>query len=237
MKTSVNGSIDRIRFLLGDVNPNNRLVSFDTLKRLLDDQAAAFASEIPVNRQTQSISLTANDYQKALTSTATQYRVINHVLDDEGRPLPQVSLDYLLTARRNAATGRPRMFAIEENGSGVVTLDFYPTPGSAYTFTVYYQEFPLMLQSDGTEISEGATIQEGTTTVGSAWPFDEPTVRALEKAVAIRVLMMTPNEELLKRGMSKDIVQLWTRDVEVAKSQARIRIARQRRTSAVEMWG
>lgn len=237
MQTSVLGSVERIRFLIGDTNPNNRLVSIDALKRLLEEQALAFASEIPVNRQTQTITLTSGNYQKALDSTNIQYRVVNHVIDDEGRPLRPVSLDFLLECRRNESNGRPRMYAVEENASGVVTLDFYPTPNSGYAFTVYTQELPILLDAAGTSISTGTGVAEGVLTTGTTWPFDEPTVRALEKSVAIRVLAITPNEELTKRGLSKDIIQLWTRDVEQAKSQARIRIARQRRTSTIEMWG
>ena len=234
MKTTPNGSIDRIRFLLLDTNPNNRIVSFDVLKRMLDDQAQAFAMELSVNRQSQSISLTAGNYQASLSSTGKQYRIVDRVIDDQRRIVDPVSFDALLAQRYIASSGRPRMYAIEESGTGVVTLDFYPTPDTAYTFTVYYQELPLWLESAST-ISTGAPMGESILTTGTAWPFDEPTCRALEKSVAMRVLAMIPNEELLKRGLSKDIINLWQRDVEEAKRQSRIRINRQRRTSMIEM--
>jgi hypothetical protein len=115
-----------------------------------------------------------------------------------------------------------------------VTLSFYPTPGANYTFTVYAQELPLWM-TDGSTFSTGAALSEATLTSGTAWPFDEPTCRALEKAVAAEILGMTPAEELAKRGLSKDVVSLWLSQVERAKSEARKHYARQRRTSMIEL--
>lgn len=121
------------------------------VKDWLNQVYAEVCIEVEANQVFATMTLTANTSTYTLDANLTRIKAmyVTPVGGTASRPLEPISIEQLLvlnagTGGSQPNTGGPNRFAL----FGISSVQFYPTPASADTVTVYYVKEPTALTND-----------------------------------------------------------------------------------------
>jgi hypothetical protein len=213
---------DRVRWLINDRNQSEYVISSPRLDRLIADRLNHIAELVGYGLEwaTAAVTLAANTFDYSLPSSIQYHQIVDVVLNSRGWQLVRRGIEELNALRGVAtpATGDPTDYALFEGLTQLVTIRLYPTPASADTLNLLRSRIPIAVSADADVVS-----------------FSDNLLRALEKDVALNVLALLGDEELKQLGVSRNVIPLWSRDLERAIKAERVRIRRMKLTDRYEL--
>lgn len=215
---------DSIKWMLNDRAASDNLASWDRLKNLIHQHAISILERIGYQVKNKSVALTVGVSDYVLTA-GTMTPALYSVVTDKNWPLQRCSWGEMLQLNFLSAvsSGDPILYATYENDSGEMAIRLWPTPNRAGSnLTCFYSQYPDSVNSAVT--GDGFNL-EIAPSVGYV----------IARSVAVEVLSFASQDMLQTRGLSKDVIPLWTQMVDTGIREERIRKNRMSRTGNVEL--
>ena len=197
MATTRAGVRNRVREMLGDQDPANRVVSQFRYDGSISRNMFLIASKATMPRAAvSSVSISAGAYEStAITDTARSVKLV--VDNATGKELAYVPWDdfnsyYGQDTANPRASGTAVEYTVRENTTAGLVIRVGPTPSANATFDVHYAAMPSALSTDSTSI-----------------PFSEELTRALDSFVAAEIASTLSEDKLAKLGVPRSSAKLW----------------------------
>lgn len=195
----------RVRELLGDVNPAERVVGQFRYDAVMDRQYQIIASRtLRAKEHDIAVTLIAGTYDYTVGTVGETQSVEQVFLDADGVELQYLPLSVLNSRFRQDTTepadrGTPRHYSTYDNTSQVVKIRVAPTPIDSGALSVVGSSNPVLGTSEG-----------------SAILFTEGLIRGLESACAAEIILMLDDAMLARLGLSRGAGVLFREQAEAA---------------------
>ena len=211
-----------VRTYTRDRNAADSLLSPFEINHLIHGEAQRLFAEIGINPtwETGIVSVVSGTYEYTISvasGKANLSQVVALRLASRNWPIQRITDEQLESMRRgpSQASGFPLYAAIRESDSQTLKLRLWPTPN----------------ENDSIDwLRSWVPVWSTTTPDTDSIPLSDDAIRILEKRVAKAILSLLPDEQIAKRGISKEVVGLWDRDVAEGVRLERIRINSLKRT-------
>lgn len=200
-----------IRLLIDDLDPDDYAISSVRMNQYIQGQMHLLGNRmvLPMEAVT-SVAVTGGTYDYTLTGTAGDVRQV--FWNSTGQELDRLSFEDIVSQFLQdtsvSSTGTPAYYSLYETSAQASKLRLAPTPAASGTLKIYYGIIPAALTTDASTI-----------------PFSAPMLRVLEKMVARECLGIMGPDDLKRRMISKDVIPLWTQQIEQGISYENFRMA------------